>query len=295
MKNIKCNTTLFAALFTALFAGTLASFATADDRFASVEVTAEKVNGNVYMLKGAGGNIGASIGEDGTLIIDDQFGPLAAKIVGALEGIGGDRPRLVLNTHWHGDHTGSNPQFGTTATIVSHHNVRVRLAAEDGYPRSGLPLITYGENLSVHFNDEEIEVLHLPKGHTDGDSIVWFKTSNVVHMGDHFFNQRYPYVDLGSGGDVDGFIANVSQALALITPDTYVIPGHGPLASRSDLQKTLDVIVASTAGVRERLAAGEDHAAIAAWLQETYPGWGSGFINEQRWIQIIAADTTPGA
>lgn len=262
------------------------------DRFAGVEITANKVAGSIYMLVGAGGNIGATIGPDGTLIVDDQFGPLGDKIIAALEELGGDKPKLILNTHWHGDHTGSNPQMGKTGTIISHHNVRVRLLGEEDYPRSGLPLVTFDDDLQIHFNDEEIEVIHLPTGHTDGDSVVWFKTANVIHMGDLFFNQRFPFVDINSGGNVDGFVANVKSVLDMIPDDVQIIPGHGPLASKADLQLTIDTVASTAAEVRSRMQNGDAEADIVAWLDENYATWASGFINSERWVQIIKADAS---
>ena len=262
------------------------------DRFAGVEITANKVAGSIYMLVGAGGNIGATIGPDGTLIVDDQFGPLGDKIIAALEELGGDKPKLILNTHWHGDHTGSNPQMGKTGTILSHHNVRVRLLGEEDYPRSGLPLVTFDDDLQIHFNDEEIEVIHLPTGHTDGDSVVWFKTANVIHMGDLFFNQRFPFVDINSGGNVDGFVANVKSVLDMIPDDVQIIPGHGPLASKADLQLTIDTVASTAAEVRSRMQNGDAEADIVAWLDENYATWASGFINSERWVQIIKADAS---
>ena len=145
----------------------------AEDPFAAVEIKSTQVAGTVYMLEGAGGNVGLSIGEDGTLIVDDQFAQLGDKILKAIQALGGNNPRLVLNTHFHGDHTGSNPQFGRGGTIVAHDNVRVRLLSTDGFPRSGLPVVTYDDDATVHFNNETISLIHLPSGHTDGDSAVW--------------------------------------------------------------------------------------------------------------------------
>ncbi len=260
------------------------------DRFADVEMKATPVSGSVYMLEGAGGNIGVSIGADGTLIIDDQFAPLAEKIIAALKDLGGDRPKLILNTHYHGDHTGSNPEMGTTGTIISHDNVRVRLLAEENFARSGLPLVTFDDDVNVHFNDDDIELIHGPSGHTDGDSVVWFKKANVIHMGDQFFNGFFPYIDVGSGGSVDGFIANVERVLAMVPADIKVIPGHGPLASKDDLAAAIGVVKKSSGEVRAALNSGTSAETIAGKLDADYPGWGSGFISAARWIQIIEAD-----
>ena len=262
----------------------------AEDPFAAVEIKPTQVAGTVYMLEGAGGNVGLSIGEDGTLIVDDQFAQLGDKILKAIQALGGNNPRLILNTHFHGDHTGSNPQFGRNGTIVAHDNVRVRLLSNDDFPRSGLPLVTYDDDATVHFNNETISLIHLPSGHTDGDSVVWFKTSNVIHMGDHFFNGRFPFVDVGSGGSIDGYLANVHRVLKTIPDDIRVIPGHGVLATKTDLQHTMQITAESTKTVREKLKNGESAEAIAAALDKAYPGWGSGFISAARWVGIVQAD-----
>src|SRR5258705_8486485 len=186
-----------------------------------VEIKSSPVAGNVYMLQGSGGNIGVSVGTDGTLIVDDEFAPLADKIRAALKKLGEGKLRYVLNTHWHGDHTGANAQFGAEASIIAHDNVRKRLSGEmkppsgaaTPAPREALPVITFDQSLSVHFNGEEIRVIHFPHGHTDGDSIIFFTRSNVVHIGDDFFAGRFPFVDLASGGDVEGVIKNVGDII----------------------------------------------------------------------------------
>lgn len=282
---------IYASALLAFFCAATVQAAPAD-RFAAVEIKAQHVSGSVHMLVGAGGNIGVSIGEDGTLIIDDQYAPLAEKIIAALEDLGGNRPKLILNTHYHGDHTGSNPTMGTTGTIISHDNVRVRLLAEENFPSSGLPVVTYDDNLNVHFNGETIEITHLPAGHTDGDSVVWFKQANVIHMGDHYFKERFPYIDIESGGDVDGFIANVEAVLARLPQDIQVIPGHGSLSTRAELASTIAVVKATANKVRQDLDSGRSSADIIADLNNNYASWGSGFISAERWVQIVQADTT---
>lgn len=261
------------------------------DRFAAVEIKAHHVSGPVHMLEGAGGNIGVSIGEDGTLIIDDQFAELGQKIIAALDELGGDKPKLILNTHYHGDHTGSNPQMGETGTIISHDNVRVRLLGQENFPRSGLPLVTYDDDVTIHFNDDTLKVIHLPTGHTDGDSVVWFEGANVIHMGDHFFKNRFPFVDIGGGGTIDGFVANVEKVIEMVPADIKIIPGHGSLSTRDEMAATIAAVKASSAAVREGLAAGKDDGAIAAEIDAAYPGWGSGFISAERWVSIVKADS----
>lgn len=275
----------------AILSFSLAQLALAEDRFANVVMKASHVSGPVHMLEGAGGNIGVSIGLDGTLIIDDQFAPLADKISAALKELDGDAPRLILNTHYHGDHTGSNPTFGRTGSIVAHDNVRSRLAANAEFPRSGLPVITYSQSATVHFNDDTLSLIHLPKGHTDGDSAVWFKEANVIHMGDHFFNGFFPYIDIDSGGSIDGFIANIENILYLVPDNIQIIPGHGPLANATDLLKAADTIKKSSQQIRQALARGDSVDTIAAQIDKDFPGWGGGFINASRWTQIVQAGT----
>lgn len=264
----------------------------AADRFAGVEVRATAVQGGVHMLEGAGGNIGVSVGSDGTLIVDNQFLPLAERIVAAIADVGGGLPSYVLNTHFHGDHTGGNPFFGRSAAILAHDNVRVRLAGS-GVPAVGLPMITYSDRLRLHFNGDEIDVVHLPRGHTDGDSLVWFKNSGVVHMGDHFFNGRFPFVDVAAGGSVDGLLDNLRRAVDMLPADARVIPGHGALAGVVDIETAIEVIEASQAVVREAVAAGTLDAlkrdGFGRWAE-----WGAGFISEARWIAIVVQSDEQG-
>ncbi|MDP6376862.1 MAG: MBL fold metallo-hydrolase [Pseudomonadales bacterium] len=265
----------------------------AEDRFAGIEVQAQRVSGSVYMLTGAGGNIGVSIGDDGTLIIDDQYAPLAERILSTIVEIGGARPKIVLNTHYHGDHTGSNAFFGTAGTIIAHDNVRTRLLGGDGGDRAALPVVTYHDRVRVHYNDDEIDVIHLPHGHTDGDSVAWFRNANVIHLGDHFFNGRFPYIDLQGGGSVTGFTANLQTVLDMVPADVKIIPGHGPLADAEDLRENLGVIKATAAQVTRALDAGQNvDDIVAQGLAGDLEDWGSGFINEERWIRILHADHT---
>lgn len=278
-----------AALLTLLLAAVPAA-SVADDRFAGVELVPHLVSDNVYMLVGAGGNIGASVGKDGTLIVDDQFAPLAERIAQALLDIGGERPKLILNTHFHGDHTGGNPFFGATGTIVAHDNVRTRLAAQDGFPSQGLPVLTFADRVSVHFNDDTIDVVHFPAGHTDGDSVVWFRQANVLHMGDLLFNGAFPFIDLASGGSIDGVLANLGSILEMVPADVKIIPGHGPVATRADVEQTLAMIRDTRAAVLGAIGSGRSvDEVIAAGLDARWASWGAGFINEERWIRTLAA------
>jgi cyclase len=265
--------------------------------FSKVEIKVTPVAGKVYMLEGAGGNMAASVGEDGILLVDDQFEPLAPKIRAALQGIAsGGKLKFVVNTHWHGDHTGGNKVFGLEAPILAQSNVRRRLSAEQTVmgnkvppsPKQALPVLTYDQSVSVHWNGEEIKLVHFPHGHTDGDTIVFFTGSNVVHMGDDFFAGRFPFVDLGTGGSVQGLIDNVAKALAQMPADAKVIPGHGPLSGKADLERFHAMLVTTTDVVRHRMQAGESLEKMQAeGLPPELAPWGQGFIDAKTWILTI--------
>jgi cyclase len=272
--------------------------------FSKVEVKAVPVAGNIYMLQGAGGNIGVSAGKDGILIVDDQFAPLADKIRAALKGLGGNgKLEFVLNTHWHFDHTGGNEIFGREAPVIAHHNVRKRMAGEQSLrgekvppsPPGALPVLTFGDAVSIHFNGEEIRAVHFPKGHTDGDSVIFFTGSNVVHMGDDFFAGRFPFVDLENGGSVQGLIDNIGKVLGQIPADAKIIPGHGPLSTVEDLRSYLRMLQETTDVVRKRMDAGRTLEQIQAeGLPVEWKEWGTGFINTETWIATIHASYSQG-
>ncbi|MGY8785881.1 MAG: MBL fold metallo-hydrolase [Pseudomonadales bacterium] len=260
-----------------------------DDRFANVTIETVSVTGNISMLIGSGGNIGVSAGDDGLLIIDDQYAPLAAKIRAALSQLNPDAPKFLLNTHFHGDHTGGNADFGVASIIIAHENVRGRLVAEDS-PSSALPVITFDDDVTVHFNGENITLIHMPRGHTDTDSVVMFEDSNVVHMGDHFFNGGFPFVDLANGGTVQGYLSNLEKALSWIDDETSVIPGHGPLGSKADLLAFYNVVKDTSTTIRVMKSQGiSAEEAVTEGLGDEYESWGQGFINEQRWIETVFA------
>ena len=271
--------------------------------FSKVEVKATKVAGNVYMLEGAGGNIGVSVGEDGLLIVDDQFAPLADKIRAALKGIADKKLRFILNTHWHGDHTGGNVAFGPEATIIAHDNVRKRLATEQkstvfnsttpASPKAALPVITFDNSLSVHFNGEDIRAIHFPHGHTDGDSVIFFSASNVVHLGDDFFAGRFPFVDLESGGSVEGLVRNIGELIGKIPADAKLIPGHGPISTLDDLKSYHRMLQQTTEIVRGKIAAGKTLDQIKSeGLPAEWAPWGTGFIKTDRWVETIYKSLT---
>jgi len=281
----------------------LAASAQAQTDFSKVQIKATKVNGNVYMLEGAGGNIGVSVGDDGLLIVDDQFAPLADKIRAALKGIADKKLRFILNTHWHGDHTGGNIAFGPEAPIIAHDNVRKRLATEQkstvfntttpASPKEALPVITFNQTLTVWFNGEEIRAVHYPQGHTDGDSVIFFSASNVVHLGDDFFAGRFPFVDLESGGTVEGLIRNIGELVGKIPADAKLIPGHGPISTLDDLKSYHRMLQQTTEIVRQKIAAGKTLDQIKSeGLPAEWAPWGAGFIKTDRWVETIYKSLT---
>lgn len=273
----------------------LAAPAVAQTDFSKVEIKVHSVAAGIYMLEGAGGNIGVSVGDDGIVIVDDQYAPLAPKIKAALAGITDQPVRFVLNTHYHGDHTGGNEIFGETAPVVAHDNVRVRMAEGmpsrkiEPAPGGALPVLTFNDRLTIHLNGEEIRAVHLPHAHTDGDSVIFFTGSNVVHMGDLFFNERFPFIDIDSGGSVDGLIAGIESLLPKIADDAKVIPGHGPLGTKGDLQSYLAMLRETRDLVRAGLAAGKsaeqmkEEKVLAKW-----DSWSWGFISADRFIDTLA-------
>jgi len=263
--------------------------------WAKVEIKAIHVAKNVYMLQGQGGNIGVSVGPDGLLIVDDQFAPLAGKIEAALKQLGPGKLKFVLNTHFHGDHTGGNAHFGREAHIIAHESVRQRLARASRDEQSGLPVITFDDSLHIHFNGEEIRIFHLPPGHTDGDSVIHFTGANVIHMGDQFFSGRFPNIDLGGGGDVRGYIRNVEDMMQKLPPDVKLIPGHGPLSTVKEMKEFHEMLVETTGIVEKEIAAGKTLAEIqAAGLPEKCKSWEAPTESTARWIEIIYRSFTRG-
>ncbi|APD91081.1 MBL fold metallo-hydrolase [Alteromonas mediterranea] len=267
--------------------------AIAQDRFADVEVKATAIKGSVHMLTGAGGNIGVSAGEDGVLIIDDQFAPLAEKIAAQLGQLGSDKPKYVINTHYHGDHTGSNAFFHSHkgATILAHENVRVRLADDEKVKPEALPTITYEDGIKIYFNGETLHVMHLAVGHTDGDSVVWFEQPNVMHTGDLFFNGRFPYIDQGAGGNVEGYMDSVKQLLAKIDEDTVIIPGHGDISNKQEYTAFLSMISETFNYVKALKQDGKTLDEVKTMgLEDKWSDWSWNFINEEKWIATLYKD-----
>ena len=281
--NNNCLVVRISALLVLLFSVSV----NGQDRFADVTIETVPVAGNISMLIGQGGNIGVSAGDDGILIIDDQFAPLADRIKAALDALGSDTPKFLLNTHFHGDHVGGNAEFGADSVIVAHENVRIRMASGDA-PSVALPVVTYDDDVSIHFNGEMVTLIHMPQGHTDTDSVVYFEDSDVIHMGDHFFNGAFPFVDLANGGTVQGYIDNLEKVLSWISDDTSVIPGHGPLAAKSDLLNFYNVVKDTSIDIRvkksQRMSAEE---IVAEGLGAELESWGQGFISEEAWINTV--------
>ena len=273
-------------------------FVVAQEDYSKVEIKATKVNGSVYMLEGAGGNIGVSVGPDGILIVDDQFAPLAEKIKAALKTLGDGKLKFILNTHWHGDHTGGNAPLGREAPIIAHDNVRKRLSTEQRIeffkmtvppsPSEALPVITFDNSLSVHFNGEEIKAIHFPHGHTDGDSVIFFTKSNVVHLGDDFFPGSFPFVDLDSGGSVQGLAKNIGEVIPKIPVGAKLIPGHGPISTIEDLKTYHRMLIETSEVVRKKVAAKKTLAQIKSeGLPVKWKSWGEGFVKTDQWIELI--------
>ena len=282
-----------------------------DQDFSKVQIKVTKVSGNIYMLQGAGGNIAASVGEDGIVIVDDQYAPLADKIQAALKGIGvTDKPvRFVINTHYHGDHTGGNAPFANTgSTVIAQDNVRKRLetggvAGNGGSvkmdikpaDKATLPVITFEHDVTVHLNGEDIRALHFPAGHTDGDSIIFFPRNNVVHMGDDFVRYGFPFIDLNGGGSVGGMIAAVEQAIAQLPPDVKVIPGHGAVSNLDDVRAYAKMLKDTRAVVQKGIEQGKSLDQLKKEkVLEPWKQYSNDFISTDAFIETIYYDSTGG-
>jgi glyoxylase-like metal-dependent hydrolase (beta-lactamase superfamily II) len=287
-----------ASLF-ALALAFLASPAAAQQDFSKVEVKVERLAPGVAVLFGAGGNIGLSYGEDGNAIVDDQFAPLTDKITAAVATLDPDPVRFVINTHWHFDHTGGNENFGKAgAVILAHDNVRARMSTDQflaalnqkvpASPKGALPVVTFGDGVTLHLNGDTIHVLHVRNAHTDGDSFVHWQKANVLHMGDTFFNgASYPFVDLSSGGSIDGVIAAAEKGLALSNASTKIIPGHGPVATRAQLAGYRDMLVDIRGKVAAAIKAKQSLAQIQASKPAARYGMPDGFIKPDQFVEAV--------
>ena len=264
----------------------------------SNQIKAKHVSGNYYILSGGGVNVGVSAGDDGILIIDDHYSTMTNEVRSALREIGSDKPEFILNTHLHGDHTGGNEAMGKDSHIIAHKNVRKRLATQTRggdkilppMPKVGLPVITFDEGLSLHFNGEEIKVIHFSEGHTDGDAIVYFTKSNVYHLSDYFFEGRFPYVDLENGGNVANYIENVDKMIGMISDDAKIVPGHGNVSSLDELKEYHSMLVETVTLVWNQMSRHRSlEDIIERGLPKKYKKWQWNFITEKRWIETVYA------
>lgn len=271
----------------------------AQRNFDEVEIQAEQVSEQIYVLFGAGGNIGLAIGDDAAYMIDDQYAPLTEKILAAVREITDKPLKFLVNTHWHGDHTGGNENFGKAGTIlIAHEAVRRRLASPSerngnvrpAAPLPALPEITFKDALTLHLDgDRTMHVMHVNDSHTDGDSYIYFPEDNVIHMGDNFSNGGFPFIDLNSGGDINGLVKNLNMALFIVDEETRIIPGHGPVADRETLKAYRDMVEALRSRVKRAMDGGKTlEETLKMGLSREWDGqFGSGFINSEGIVTAI--------
>ncbi|WP_167505884.1 MBL fold metallo-hydrolase [Desulfosediminicola flagellatus] len=265
-----------------------------------VTLVSTKVTDNLFMISGKGGNLGVFTGEDGTFLIDDQFAPLTDQIIETIKSVGGDTPKFLINTHYHGDHTGGNENFGDKGTLIfSHDNVRERLTTgsfiqefdmkREPVSKSGLPVVTFSEDISFHLNGEDVRAIHVPHAHTDGDSFIVFNSANIIHAGDIFFNGFYPFIDVGHGGNLKGMISATDKILSYSDATTQIIPGHGPLANKEQLTAYKEMLLTVYERLSKLKASGKSvkEAIEVKPLADLEEEWGDGIFTGDRWIEII--------
>lgn len=299
MKKQTLTRSLINLLLAAMAASVTFSVAAQQD-FSKVEIKTQEISPGIYMLEGAGGNLGLSAGEDGSFLIDDQYAPLTEKIKAAVAKVTPKPVRFLVNTHWHGDHTGGNENLGKDGVvIVAHDNVRARMAVDTALkafgttvpaaPHIALPVITFADGVTFHVNGDEVLVHHVAPAHTDGDSIVHFKKANVIHTGDIFFNGLYPFIDVDNGGGIDGMIAGAKVVLAMADDKTKIIPGHGPLAGKAELATYIGVLEKIRANVAALIAAGKskEEAVAAKPTAEFDEIWGKAFMKPDTFAGIV--------
>ncbi len=274
----------------------ISSVVSAGEDFSTVEYHSTALTSSLYMLEGAGGNITASIGSDGVFLVDDDFSEMSKKLVLKLKSLGGGSPRFILNTHFHYDHTGGNENFGQTATIIAASEVRNRLMSEQflwgkkhaAVKPAAWPTLTFEESLTLHFNNDEIHIQHLPHGHTDGDSIVFFERNKVISLGDLYFSGMYPIFHIEHNGSLDGYIQDIKMVLNRAAPDAKIIPGHGPLSTKKELQKYCDMIEISVQFVKRGLANGHSLEEIQKMNTpaELEP-FSHGYLTKSQWLALV--------
>ena len=276
------------------------SAAFAQQNFDKVEIKTQKLNDSTYMLIGAGGNMGLSVGEDAVFLIDDQYAPLTSKIEAAIKALTAKPVTFVINTHWHGDHAGGNVNMGKAgALIIAHDNVRKRLSSDQfnelfksstpPMAKAGLPVVSFSQDVTFHLNGEEIFAFHVPKAHTDGDAIIHFRKGNVIHTGDTYFNGLYPFIDYSSGGTPDGVIAAADRVLAIADDNTKIIPGHGPLSNKAELNVYREMLATVTGRIKALLKQGKklDDILAAKPTADFDERWGKGFLAPPKFVEMI--------
>jgi len=269
-----------------------ASFPLIAQDFDKVQIKTLKISDNIYMLQGQGGNIGVNAGADGVMIIDDQFAPLAGKIKSAIATISDKEVNYVVNTHHHGDHMGGNEVFGGEGSIIiAQDNVRTKLSGGDT-PEEAWPVVTFSDDMTFYFNGEEVYIHHGPSAHTDGDAVVYFKTSNIIHMGDTFVTYGYPYIDIGAGGSVGGMIEHLGQVLEMINDNTTVLPGHGDVRKKSDIVKFRDRLIDIYGNVKAQVGQGKslDQVQSSTITTKYNDDWNGGFIKGPDFIGFVYQD-----
>ncbi len=275
----------------------------AEEDYSDVQIKTIKLTDSIYMLMGKGGNIGVCVGDDGVFLIDDQFAPLTDKIISSVKKISDKDIRFVINTHWHFDHVGGNENLGNNgAVIIAHENVRTRMSTDQfvkffnkkvpASPKIALPVITFKEQIKFYLNGDEIETLHVSNAHTDGDAIIYFKNSNVIHTGDTYFSGMYPFIDVTSNGSINGVILAANKILSLADDKTKIIPGHGPLSNKAKFQKYTEMLTS----IRDEVSKQVKDGKTLEQIQKSKPtknfdaDFGNGFINPDAFVQILYSD-----
>lgn len=289
---------LLNGLLCVLLVAGIASYSGAQQDFDQVQIQTEKLAEGVYMLTGAGGNIGVSSGEDGVLVIDSQYAALTDKIRAAVAAISDKPLRFLINTHWHGDHTGGNENLAKTgAVIFAHENVRERMSVAQSIfgretpasPEQALPVVTFNQGITFHLNGDDIDLFHISNAHTDGDVLIRFRKANVLHMGDIYFAGSYPFIDVASGGSINGMIRVLDQVLGMIDENTKIIPGHGPLSNKKKLQVYRDMLATVRDRVAQHIKEGKsvEEVLAAKPTQEFGAALEQGFMNAERFVEIV--------